>query len=457
MGVKSVVRRGGTGLGLFGALLALYAWRAVAYSKIESPSVLFVCLLFIFPLIHFGVVSVLISRRSVLRSIYLWTIGTCFSCHLYLWSVYIWSVDAVTSNTLLFSSYAGLILAGLLTIECFVITGLTMHNGSKVAAQVKVYPFLSINFFMASFLHLTFFLTFSLAFHDRGPSRAIYVKDLGASGTSEKISPLNVRDFYGYIHFKEGSDEAEFNDLYLDQAVYDVATFKNPKDPEKSLIRRSFYNSQFFKDMLIAIDKLGDRTYFDILIVGHANDTELSRTGVARYGHNRFLAEDRAKWLENRIRGELKKINRLERASPKSSGGNQFLESKRPPVPYGLDPKLVVEVAIQPRQGNIESWLQDNLENRQKKLDLLDYIYFMTYTITTTGYGDMIPLTAQAKFTTVFANLLEVFFLVVFFNVILASIRPVERTVYLGFTGAKQKPGNSPNTSLSPSGQPPRK
>jgi ion channel len=53
-------------------------------------------------------------------------------------------------------------------------------------------------------------------------------------------------------------------------------------------------------------------------------------------------------------------------------------------------------------------------------LALLDYMYFTNYTITTTGYGDIVPTTPFAKFLCSMANILEVFFFVVFFNALLS-------------------------------------
>jgi hypothetical protein len=52
-------------------------------------------------------------------------------------------------------------------------------------------------------------------------------------------------------------------------------------------------------------------------------------------------------------------------------------------------------------------------------LSLMDYVYF-TISITTTGSGDIVPATAFAKFLCSAASILEVFFLVVFFNVLLS-------------------------------------
>ncbi|MEK6280191.1 MAG: potassium channel family protein [Acidobacteriota bacterium] len=56
-------------------------------------------------------------------------------------------------------------------------------------------------------------------------------------------------------------------------------------------------------------------------------------------------------------------------------------------------------------------------------LSLMDYMYFSIYTITTTGYGDITPTSTFAKFLCSSANILEVFFLVVFFSALLSVKR----------------------------------
>ena len=67
------------------------------------------------------------------------------------------------------------------------------------------------------------------------------------------------------------------------------------------------------------------------------------------------------------------------------------------------------------------------LSRRQfRELSLMDYMYFSIYTITTTGYGDIIPTTSYSKFVISIANICEVLFLVVFFNA-LVSIRSTHR------------------------------
>jgi hypothetical protein len=69
----------------------------------------------------------------------------------------------------------------------------------------------------------------------------------------------------------------------------------------------------------------------------------------------------------------------------------------------------------------LENAQSEHLKQSQAKpLRLMDYMYFSIYTITTTGYGDIIPVTAYAKFVTSVANIFEVIFLVVFFNALLS-------------------------------------
>lgn len=59
------------------------------------------------------------------------------------------------------------------------------------------------------------------------------------------------------------------------------------------------------------------------------------------------------------------------------------------------------------------------VQDETPALDLLDYMYFMVYTITTTGYGDLRPLSPYTKFLTTIANLFEVYFLVIVGNVLI--------------------------------------
>lgn len=119
----------------------------------------------------------------------------------------------------------------------------------------------------------------------------------------------------------------------------------------------------------------------------------------------------------------------------------EAIDSKLPPqekrvVIATIEKIPLSPVTLQPDQiknltaGQIEALGKlETLQNAQsehlkqgqsKPLRLMDYMYFSIYTITTTGYGDIIPATAYAKFVTSVANIFEVIFLVVFFNALLS-------------------------------------
>lgn len=70
---------------------------------------------------------------------------------------------------------------------------------------------------------------------------------------------------------------------------------------------------------------------------------------------------------------------------------------------------------------------QSQLGSRRgaKRMALLDYVYFAMYTITTTGYGDIRPITPYTKFLCALANMTEFFFIVVFFNTLLSLRRTI--------------------------------
>ena len=90
--------------------------------------------------------------------------------------------------------------------------------------------------------------------------------------------------------------------------------------------------------------------------------------------------------------------------------------------------KRVVKASVASLPGDITSLQMEQLNRDQSKaMKLIDYMYFSIYTITTTGYGDIVPTTAYSKFLISVENICEVIFLVVFFNA-LVSIKRDKRT-----------------------------
>ena len=86
-----------------------------------------------------------------------------------------------------------------------------------------------------------------------------------------------------------------------------------------------------------------------------------------------------------------------------------------------MQPDRSVEASISAeRDENIQGLLIDPSRSQYQLLPLLPHVYFAIYTITTTGYGDIQPATPFAMFVCTLANLYEIFFLVIFFNVLLS-------------------------------------
>jgi hypothetical protein len=100
------------------------------------------------------------------------------------------------------------------------------------------------------------------------------------------------------------------------------------------------------------------------------------------------------------------------------------LDAKMKPEELAEEQRVVL-ASIKPIPDHIATleMKQINQDGKSKPLGLMDYMYFSIYTITTTGYGDIVPTTAYAKFLTSLANFCEVVFLVVFFNALI-SLKP---------------------------------
>jgi hypothetical protein len=115
-------------------------------------------------------------------------------------------------------------------------------------------------------------------------------------------------------------------------------------------------------------------------------------------------------------------------------------------IALGLPPseKRLVVASVKPVKDHITSRQVSQIDQKSfRPMKLLDYMYFSIYTITTTGYGDVVPTTPYAKFLSTFANICEVLFLVVFFNSLLSSKDGPPRTPTQRSAGGRRKQGDS--------------
>jgi hypothetical protein len=91
-------------------------------------------------------------------------------------------------------------------------------------------------------------------------------------------------------------------------------------------------------------------------------------------------------------------------------------------IAWILVPNVTEDLAGERPERKVDVEIQEvSRSTGVRILTLLEYLYFTTYTITTTGYGDIIPRSPLAMFICTLANWYEVFFVVVFFNAVLST------------------------------------
>lgn len=165
---------------------------------------------------------------------------------------------------------------------------------------------------------------------------------------------------------------------------------------------------------------------YQIEIRGHANDTRLN---TEAYGSNYEISKQRADQVENLIAEVFEDATRgLDAPAVRwltygVSNEPSFLEPGVPPDAKPLEALLSVELQVQKVGDSFGDHRLRAAQSDRRDLELLDYLYFTVYTITTTGYGDITPTSAYAKAVVTIANLIELLFVVVLVNVI-ANTRP---------------------------------
>jgi len=279
-------------------------------------------------------------------------------------------------------------------------------------------PFLTLIFFLTVFLGVSYLFGFAFAFHDKthgADSPAIVMRNLLVPKST--LAPTS-RESIAELKFSSGHT-----------TPINQAEFKQQTEEAAKKIRRA---------------QLGNS--LRITVEGGA---DLTQIGSVAYQSNYELAQARAAWVKEQLLEKLSQLEIDESKSPQTDQQNpqnmppdlQWICLSRPnegPVLQATVKKahhtanLPQEESEQ--QRTVKVFLEENAEsptsmlvrymraNHLRPLNLMDYIYFANYTITTTGYGDIVPNTNYAKFICSFANIAEVFFLVVFFNTLLSLV-----------------------------------
>ncbi|MEA2571243.1 MAG: hypothetical protein QOI24_3244 [Acidobacteriota bacterium] len=318
--------------------------------------------------------------------------------------------------------------------------------------------------FLVAFLHIDYFLTFALAFHDRQTGgKAIHaahpsdwcIPRPAAEPLKDVSSGEGLHKIWKFF-FAEGGANLECT-LALKAAVeaekQGVSQIKSHEQkgrleylktlPESRKcsddeLRRAAWNLREVYRLRDAISDLRDRpgdSQYRVSILGHANRTRPSPG-----------ANDNDELSRNRATCAKLFVRQLAREAYRTHAGvvpQQFTRTDDDSDDESLH--LVYDVDFVSNEPTFHDRTAANLddagdldrhlsaevhlievrnpapvvvakEEKRCPLTLLDYAYFMIYTITTTGYGDLMPVSAMAKFFTSVANLFELFFLVIVFN-----------------------------------------
>jgi hypothetical protein len=306
--------------------------------------------------------------------------------------------------------------------------GWKFWNPDYLRTGVTAEPFLALLFFLSVFLGVSYLCGLGLAFHDKSypPSApALYMSNLypfpiptpiPASSTTPTSTPTPTSEEFEF-GFVQGFASMPLSNAAKPSYFYEKGRRDAKKDKElgDNWHNESQNNGHKLSEAAKRIKELTEKhERIQIVVMGYSDNANLSGNS---YQSNYELAEARAQNTKQKI---LEKLS--ENSNDKEwrniewsclSLSNELPESK-------TRVKVRLEKALEDSSSMLLKGQHPN------PLNLMDYVYFANYTITTTGYGDIIPTTAYAKFICSFANIIEVFFLVVFFNVLL-SLRRSEK------------------------------
>lgn len=288
---------------------------------------------------------------------------------------------------------------------------------------VREKPFLNTIYFFGSFLCVCNFLTLSIALFDNySNGKALFAEKHSDNSTQNEI--VKLAEGQGKIFFDESS--ALTKTKYT--STKDIEEIKKRGLTDSTNLYEYNYRSIVNTlDSIYQFNKIQLSAKIRVKLVGHSNDTRIGQS-KSRYNSNYELSQARVQQvhlllidsLAHREKSPDKKNSKvfynLEWLLVPLSNENKFID----PQPLDDTQKRCVDITFQ-RLDQYPINYSENEEMNRKKMTLLDYMYFMIYTITTTGYGDIKPVDGYIKFVVSLANIYEVFFTVIFFSAVLSA------------------------------------
>lgn len=317
---------------------------------------------------------------------------------------------------------------------------------------------------MIAFLHVTYFFAFALAFSDRFVSRGLWAEkrveekkpDTRDDRPPQKaVNADRVHKFFfiqsattlactaevSALTDQDGQLRKRLRDGGLASRIDALKSLTLPAcdrlhDPLQR--RAAAWNIHELYELRDVLHGMADGVSYLVEMRGHANDARLKTDAGFAYSSNYEISKQRADQaalaLSNVFREVRQGLNEpavrwlaygvANEDSLIDPGSGDWIDAAP------LEQKLSVEVRVLEVADSFqERYLraaQGELTAARispRDLELIDYLYFTTYTITTAGYGDIIPVGNYAKLIVTLANLIEMIFVVVLVNVV-ANTRP---------------------------------
>lgn len=249
----------------------------------------------------------------------------------------------------------------------------------SMKSNIEQHPVFSICFVFTALLHVTYALGFALAFHDKAEG-GLYV------------TPIERVTHVGEL-FLDGQT------ILVEDMNYDV------RNNLEGVLRRHAGSPRVMRIMVggaVQQSASGSMDGPQSVLTTHGAEAAIQWLGGGRLRADR---DTRVEWIFNTTIKEEE--NGSASMHPFGREFGELLDGGRGAPSSGSTLDVLVA-----------------LDESQRPPQLLDYIYFLLYTIVTTAYGDILPVSTFAKMVCAFANIFESFFTVVLFGAFLKFMGP---------------------------------
>lgn len=406
---------------IVGVLTLIYSSvGAISYRNATETKV-WVLILFSIPCWYVLLSMFTVPRYSWLRLWWAATIATSATLHNASWWTFSLLNSKTGETTLTLDVFefdvahrlanANLAWASTMIVALFLVVAKVLGNPTW-ANGIRSKPFWTICLFLMTFVYVTYSLAFCLALHDRvvrligqppsltmdGPQALVPSRRSNESHAefNSWCFANNGRTYETLLYF-----EGDKSNLTFDRSLLAELELSGQADGVDCTSREKVFRNSC---ALYEIEKI---------LICQDPESAIQFLAEGRAGGSLLLATARIAAVKNAVQQLKVEFKRTQAyAWPEILWSEaQVVEERTSRSGIYQDP--VLRLSMGPITSS--SW-----RTEQRTPSLLDYIYFTVYTVTTTGYGDIKPTDDYSKFVTTIANLYELFFIVIVFNVILS-------------------------------------